>query len=315
MSAPYSEDTLQVEGLRGGGYDDELRDALITHCRLPSDAVARITETMNAMDGSFVEAALHIGLVTEREAAEAEAWVRATTERRDAGVVETALRRQGTHPLIVRHVGTGRPSERLVLAHDAEHPHSERIRMLRAELLLLNETDRQASCLAMLSPRAGEGRSQVAAELAIAFSQLSRRTLLVDADLRNPTQHLLFGIRSDWGLAQSLAFGQPSQLFGVDGLPFLSVLPSGPAPRNPSELLSGGRIKHLLNRWRYGYDFIVIDTPPTSKYSDALSIASMAGSVVLVSRAQSTPYRDIKEALRRLGLTQSRILGAVISNF
>jgi protein-tyrosine kinase len=317
MNSTYAAEELRAESPRDlAGHEHELREALIAYCRLPAEAVESITAAMHASNMGFLEAAVHVGLVTEREAADAQAWVRDSAARREAGVVETALRRQGSaRAPAVRHAGVGRPNELLVLAHDPEHSHSERIRALRTELLLLNETDRQASCLAILSPGPGEGRSLVAAELAIAFSQLGRRTLLVDADLRRPSQHLLFGIDAHWGLAQSLAFGQPSQLFGVEGQQYLSVLPAGPLSSNGSEVLSSGRIGQQISRWRYGYDFIIIDTPPVSMYPDAVSIAAMAGSAVLVSRAQTTPYKAIRETLRRLGLTQSRILGAVISTF
>ena len=137
----------------------------------------------------------------------------------------------------------------------------------------------------------------------------------MDADLRHPTQHLLFDLDVQWGLAQSLAFGQPAQLFAVEGLPHLSVLPAGAPATNPSELLSGSRFANLIPRWRYGYEFIIVDTPPISRHTDAVSVAAVCGSVVIVSRAQSTHYRAMREALRRLAPTQTRILGAVMSTF
>jgi receptor protein-tyrosine kinase len=259
-----------------------------------------------------------VGLVTEREAEEAGAWTRATLANREASVVEQALRRQagaGAHPVALTHAGTGRPSAELAFTHHAQHPYGERIRALRTELLLLKETDRQAGCFAVLSPCSGEGRSHLAAELAMAFSQLNRRTLLVDADLRNPSQHLLFGIESQWGLAQALTFGQPSQVFGVHGLPYLSLIPAMPPAPNPSELLSAGGLKQLIRRWRFTYDFIILDTPPISRYPDALNIAASCHNVMLVGRARVTPYRDMRAALRRLSSTQSRVLGAVMGNF
>ena len=316
MNAHYDDSALEADELPAG-YDDELREALIAHCRLTPEAIGRIGESMRGSGMSFGDAAVHVGLVTESEAAEAAAWARATLASRAPGVVEQALRRRagGPRQLALKHAGIGKPSARLVLAHDAEHLYGERIRALRTELLLLSDQDRAVGCLAITSPCSGEGRSHLAAELAISFSQLNRRTLLVDADLRNPTQHRLFGIDAQWGLAQALAFGQPPQTFGVQGLPFLSLVPCAPAAPNPSELLSGDRLKHLIRRWRYGYDFIILDTPAISRYPDALSIAASCNNVVLVSRAEFTPYRDMKAALRRLGGTQSRILGAVIASF
>lgn len=313
MNANYDTEILQSRS----GYADELRETLITQCRLNPEAIERISESMRASGMSFGEAAVDIGLVTEREAEEAGAWTRATLASREAGIVEQAMRRQGSvrQQVSTSFAGVGRPSPELAFMHNAQHPYGERIRALRTELLLLKETDRQAGCFAVLSPCSGEGRSHLAAELAIAFSQLNRRTLLVDADLRNPSQHLLFGIESQWGLAQALTFGQPSQLFGVQGLPFLSVIPAMPPAPNPSELLSAGGLKQLIRRWRFTYDFIILDTPPMSRYPDALNVASTCHNVMLVGRARFTPYRDMRAALRRLGSTQSRVLGAVMGNF
>ena len=294
--------------------EGELREALIAYCRLTPEAVEQIDETMRGTQLSFCDAAVHVGLVTEGEAAQAQSWVHAAISRRNSSIVETALRRHGsTKSIAVRHSLMGRPGNRLQAACDADNPHAEQLRALRTELLLLAEGGRDASCLAIISPCSHEGRSQLAAELAVAFSQLGQRTLLIDADLRRPTLHSLFGVEVQWGLAQSLAFGEPPHLIGVEGLPFLTVLPSGPRVPNPLELLSGGRMESLLRHWRRDQAFIVIDTPPVSQYADALTIAAMVGQVVLVSRTQATPYKELKGLLQRLGPTHARVLGAVVN--
>ncbi|HEY7930020.1 MAG TPA: CpsD/CapB family tyrosine-protein kinase [Steroidobacteraceae bacterium] len=307
MSADASDTLL-------GAEEGELREALIAYCRLSAEAVEQIDETTRGTQLNFCEAAVHSGLVTEGEAAEARAWVRAAISRRNSNIVETALRRHGSSKSIaVRHSLMGRPGNRLQAACDADNPHAERLRALRTELLLLAEGGRDASCIAIMSPCSHEGRSQLAAELAVAFSQLGQRTLLIDADLRRPTLHSLFGVEVQWGLAQALAFGEPPHLIGVEGLPFLTVLPSGPRVSNPLELLSGGRMESLLRHWRRDQAFILIDTPPVSQYADALTIAAMVGQVVLVSRTQTTPYKELKGLLQRLGPTHARVLGAVVN--
>ena len=294
---------------------DEIREALIAYCRLQTEAVEQINAAAESSGMSFAEAALQLGLVTPREAREADAWARDNIARRNSTVIEKAVRRQAGNAITIRHAVIGKPSLRLLPAYDLNNPHSEQIRALRTELLLLNDGTREARSLAILSPCAGEGRSQLAGELAIAFSQLGRRTLLVDADLRNPTQHFLFCSEVPWGLAQALAFGEPPHLIGVEGLPFLTVLPAGPRVSNPLELISGGRFENLLKHWRRDYDFIIIDTPPVSQFADALTIAAVASRTLLVGRTQATPYKDVQAMLRRLGPTQTRILGAVVSSF
>jgi capsular exopolysaccharide synthesis family protein len=307
MNADTAEDILPAD-------EQEIREALIAFCRLPSEAVERVTEAMRETHVSFTEAAVQAGLVTPREAAEASAWARSTLARRHSSIIETALHRQ-SRSLTIRHQLHGKLGSRLLAAVDLSHPHGEQIRALRTELLLLQDAGHRASCLAIISPSNREGRSQVAAELAVAFAQLGRSTLLIDADLRNPTQHLLFETEVQWGLAQSLSTGEPPHLIAVEGLPFLTVLPSGPRAPNPLELVSGGRLGRLIGQARRDYAFIIIDTPPVSSYADALTIAALAGRVLVVSRTEATSYRDMKSMLRRLGPTQTQVLGAVANSF
>jgi receptor protein-tyrosine kinase len=274
---------------------------------------------------SFTDAALHTGLVTSTDIENAIAHGRRAAEAAapseppeppDAGIVETALHRQSqSRSLVVRHAGTVTPGSKLIFARDPHHPRNEQIRALRTALLLLNDPGRNANVLALLSPCAGEGRTQLAAELAISLSQLGRRTLLVDADMRRPGQHHLFGAVAYEGLVQALQRSTSTQLLQVEGLPHLSLMTAGQAASNPLEMLSDGRFERLLNDWRRQYQFIVIDTPPVTEYSDALAIATLAGRVLICSRVAVTEQTSIKEMLRRLESTQSLVLGAVLNEF
>lgn len=207
------------------------------------------------------------------------------------------------------------PAPCLVLAHSPFHPRSEQIRMLRTELLLRHEATDRANVIAVLSPCAGEGRSQLAADLAIAFAQLERPTLLVDADLRHPQQHVLFGADNTRGLADALRRDEVPQAQPVAGLPSLRLLTAGAPPPNPLELLSDRAFEALAARWREQYAYVVIDTPPVSRYADGVAVATIIGRILSLSRARHTPYRDTRNMLRRLAATQSRILGAVINHF
>jgi protein-tyrosine kinase len=207
------------------------------------------------------------------------------------------------------------PSERLVLAHSPYHPRSEQIRMLRTELLLRHDAGKSANVIAVLSPCATEGRSQLAAELAIAFAQLGRPTLLVDADLRHPQQHVLFNADNTLGLAQAIAREAVPRFQAVKGLPSLFLLTAGAPPPNPLELLSDRCFEIMADEWRQHFEFVVLDTPPVSQYADGLAVATIVGRVLSLSRARYTPYRDTRDMMRRLGATQSRILGAVINHF
>jgi receptor protein-tyrosine kinase len=218
-------------------------------------------------------------------------------------------------PLRARTKPWGKPSVRLLLPYDPFDPRSEKIRTLRTELVLRHEGREGANMVVMLSPQNGEGRSQVAAELAVAFAQLGRRTLLVDADLRRPAQHILFMAKNHLGLAQAIARGESPRFRPVEGLENLALVTAGPTPRNPLELLSDHAFRALVEQWRANFDFVVIDTPPASRYADAIAVSALVRRCVALTRAGHTPYADTREMIRRLNATGSEVLGAVINHF
>jgi protein-tyrosine kinase len=211
------------------------------------------------------------------------------------------------------------PATYLLHADDLDDPRTEQIRMLRTELLLRHDASdpdaEEANIMALLSPGVAEGRSQLSAELAIAFAQLGQPTLLVDADLRNPRQHVLFNADNTWGLSHALTRAQPPQLQTVTDMPMLSLLTAGPRVANPLELLSARAFEELVNEWRRTFAFIIVDTPPAGRYGDGLAVATIIGRVLSLSRASHTSCKDNLEMLRRLTTTRSRVLGAVISRF
>jgi len=298
------------------GLEDLIKQALIARCSLTPEDVASIMQARSSLHLNFAEAAMHIGLVSRDDVDLVADEIVMTESQRRPGIIETALRRHaGTRIVAVRHSEIVSPSKRLILAHDMVNERSERLRALRTELLLLNHASGLANVIALLSPGSGEGRSQLCAELAIAFAQLGRRTLLLDADLRKPSQHLLFNAPNRWGLTQALTSSERPMTCGVEGLPHLSLLTAGTPVPNPLELLSGDRVQRLLSDWRYDQEFIIIDTPPVSQYADGLAMAMLAGKVLIINRAQVTRHADMKDMLRRLSTTQSQILGAVINHF
>ncbi len=297
-------------------HDQEIADALVLLYKLPEEAIQNIREARKALGLEFREAALHTGLVTQRELDEADELLSRQSRHEGRGIIEEALRRRpNTKELIVWEGERLRPGKELILAHDSYNERSEAIRSLRTELLMRTNGRRGAGMFALLSPCAGEGRSQLAAELAIAFAQLGSRTLLVDADLRHPRQHALFGADNVIGLAQSLTDGTAPRVYGVEGVPQMGLLTSGALPSNPLELLSGSRFERLVTEWRRSYEFVVIDTPPVSQFSDGLAVASVAGHVVVLGRTNSTSFDVLKELRRKLDTTNAWVVGAVMNNF
>jgi protein-tyrosine kinase len=294
-----------------------LRDALIAMGKLTPDGAVRIEEAVRTMGIGYGDAAIHLGLITPADLEDATVAARQLPSQIPDGIVEGALHKMSfNRGLPVKYVGTARAGPALMLLSEPDGTFSEQIRALRTELLLLNSASRGGRSLVILSPCRGEGRTQLCAELAIAFSQLGQRTLLVDADLRRPRVQELFESNNAFdGLGQALASGGIPELLSVEKLPHLSVLLAGPSVPNPLELLTNGNFQRQLQDWRKKYSMIIIDTPPITEFADGLAIASFAEQVVIVGRSGSTPHHDIKEMLRRMGGTQSRIVGAVFSSF
>jgi receptor protein-tyrosine kinase len=200
-------------------------------------------------------------------------------------------------------------------AHDPGSAHSERIRLLRTEILLRHGAQHGAVALAVVGASAREGRSQLTAELALSFAQLGRSTLLIDADMRHPRQHYLFGTELREGLAQAIARGHATSLFSVAGYPALSLMTAGICAANPIELLSDGRFESLLLALRNSYDFIVVDTPRCGDYADGLVIATVLGHVLTVHRAKTTSYKAARAMMRQLVSARADIVGGVLNHF
>jgi receptor protein-tyrosine kinase len=215
-------------------------------------------------------------------------------------------------PQVVRFA---KPTPQLAGAYDTFDPRCEKIRALRTELLLRREPGDGAEVIALLSPGTGDGRSQLAAELAIAFAQLDRPTLLVDADLRHPSQHLLFAADNKSGLVQAIERDTTPYFHQVEGLRHLWLLTTGPTPDNALELLLNKRFATLVEEWRESFDFVVLDTAPITEYSDGLAVASLIKRVLVLSRARHTPYKESRDMLRRLAAIRSQVVGAVINHF
>jgi protein-tyrosine kinase len=295
---------------------EDINDALIAELGLTGDSIEKIYEVMRSMSTTFVDAAERLGLLHPDAFERALLKIRSGVRVQDEGMVETAIRRIAADRRVVLRQGERvAPSKQLILAHDPDNPRSERLRALRTELLLLHQTGRGANVLAVVSPGSGEGRSQLCAELAISFAQLGRRTLLVDADMRKPQQHVLFGSTNQHGLSQSIAHNEKPYYHPVIGLPLMHLLTAGPIPPNPLELLSDGRFSNLLTDWRNAFEFIVLDTPPVEECADGLAVATIAARALVLSRAQHTSFNSTRALLRRLASTQSKLLGAVINHF
>lgn len=161
------------------------------------------------------------------------------------------------------------------------------------------------------SPSESDGRSTVAARLAAGAAMAGGRALLVDADLRLPSQSAQLGVSQVRGLAQLLA-GEPEIAPATTPIPNLELMPSGPPPTNPGELLNSHCLGEWLAQMRSHYDVIVVDCPALAGSSDALLLADHADGVLLLARAGSTLREQLREAWDRLTPLHAKVLGCAM---
>lgn len=190
-------------------------------------------------------------------------------------------------------------------------PEAQRIGALRAQLSLKMPVG-QGLRLAVVSARAGDGRSYLAAALAIACAQLEQPTLLIDADLRKPNQHRLFGLSGGLGLAQALSGADLPRPAGVEGLAHLSVLTAGGLASDALELLSGKPFRSLIESFGTRYRHIIVDTPAAEAGFDGTETAMACGAALLLSRRDHTPMDACKRLVNQLRAAPVQLLGSVL---
>ncbi len=175
--------------------------------------------------------------------------------------------------------------------------------------------------LVVSSPSPGEGKSTIACNLAIALAETGRRTLLVDADLRKPRLHEVFGLGGGRGLSDLLRATEPPvrlplhHFLRETSIPALSVLPSGTANGEGPALLHAGRTGELLRRLEREFDVVVLDTPPLLAVSDARILAGFADAAVLVVRLDETTREQAGLAVEQVLSDGSRLLGVVLNGW
>lgn len=186
----------------------------------------------------------------------------------------------------------------LVTVRQPRSQTAEAFKTLRANLLM-SYTDTPRKVFLVTSPHPKDGKTTIAANLAVVLGQMEQRVLLVDADLRNPALHECFGLGERAGLSDLLlteTYGDAPDT--VDGN--LTVVPAGTHPPNPSELLGSNRMRRFIEFARQHYDAVLVDSPPLLAISDALVLSALVDGVILVVRAGSTPRDHARRAVALL---------------
>lgn len=269
-----------------------LGELLVDDGKITEHDVKRVLAGQVEQGQRFGEVALRMGLVNERD-------------------VRRALARQFRFPYAIPGESPLNPA--LVAAYQPFGQRTETLRGLRSELML-RWFGRGNTTLAIMGVRRGQGCSVLAANLAIAFAQLGERTLLIDANLRNPRQQTLFGLSAPTTLVDFLKGRDclDEALTEVPGFNQLTVLCAGAPPPNPQELLGRVAFSYLMETMPASYGIIIVDTPPLLEYADAQVIATRVHGGLLTVKRHETRMVDIERAQSQLDPTGAVLLGAVI---
>jgi capsular exopolysaccharide synthesis family protein len=204
---------------------------------------------------------------------------------------------------------------------------AEAYRTIRTAILL-SDADARPKVIVITSSSAREGKTVTAINQALALAESGGRVLLIDGDTRKPRLRALFDLPGEAGLTSYLTGQVPleSVLFEVarkqaqngngrgDTWGLLRVIPAGPPPPNPAELVGSLKMRALIDQLRVEYDFIVIDTPPSLPVTDAVLLSALADKVMLVVRANETPVDVVERCIERLARAHSRLLGIVLND-
>jgi capsular exopolysaccharide synthesis family protein len=206
-------------------------------------------------------------------------------------------------------------SELLVTLTDPRSAAAEAYRTLRTNIEFAS-VDEQFRTLLVTSSAPTDDKSATVANLAIALADGDRPVILVDADLRRPMQHLLFGLNNDKGFSNLFKDDQAFNSPPLQLIPntSLQVLTSGPLPPIPGQLLASKRIEQVINHLTSLAEIVIFDAPPITTVNDASLLASKVEGVLLVVRAGGTKRDHVKAAKDRLEKVNARLIGAVLTN-
>lgn len=287
--------SLPPAGADGSG---SIGDILVFSGRLSPENAKRIAAQQRNNKEPFGDAAIALKLLTKED-------------------VDYALAKQFDYAYLKEADRTLSP--KLVAAYQPFSRVGENLRAIRSQIMLRwFSTNPLHKVLAVVSPGAGDGRSFIAANLAIVFSQQGERTLLIDADLRSPPgqgQRALFKLGSSMGLSSILAGRAGLEIAqAVPGLPGLSVLAAGAVPPNPQELLGRLAFRQLLSAATQEFDVVLIDTPCGSGFADADIVAARAGAALMVARKDKSATPEMRQLARRLQECDVALLGSVLND-
>ncbi len=278
--------------------DRSIGDILAELRNLSVDQVEQVLQHQRAKGLRFGEAAVALGLASRDD-------------------VLYALAQQFHYPYAPDE--GGKLSAELVMLREPFGPRAEAFRALRSQVMMRVWAGPagigERAALALISPESGDGKSYTAANLAVALAQLGGgRTLLVDANMRNPRQHEIFSLPEHTGLSSVLSGRSDSRVIQqITGVPSLFVMPVGTTPPNPLELVERPAFNLLMRELASKFDHVVVDTPAATHGSDAGVIAARCGAAVVVARRHASRVAGLQDLLGSMAGSTLRLAGVVMN--
>jgi protein-tyrosine kinase len=278
-------------------HDRSIGDIIAELRTLSAEQVAQILKHQQAHGVRFGDAAVALGLAS-------------------ADDVNYALSQQFHYPYAPHELN--KLSDELVVLGQSFGEQAERFRALRSQVIMryFGEPGSGPRALAVVSADQADGKSFVAANLAVSLAQVGGKTLLIDANLRNPRQHELFKLEGSAGLSNILAGrAETDALRAIAAVPGLVVLPVGVTPPNPVELVERPAFGLLLRELVGKFDHVIVDTPASLSGSDASVIAARCGGALLVARKNRSRLVELQALTESLRQSSAKLVGAVVNDY
>ncbi len=212
----------------------------------------------------------------------------------------------------IEFVGENPKKEELIIDSESRSHIAESFRTIRTNLSFA-APDVERKIFIVSSALPGEGKTIISSNLAVAFSQVEKKVLLLDCDLRKPRVHTVFGLERDNGLAEFLG-GTSDPKIKDTRFPNLKIITSGVIPPNPAELLASGKMKAFIEKMRSNFDMIIIDSAPILAAADSIEVAPLTNGLVMVAKAASTPIPSIQTAIDQIMDVGGKVIGCILNN-